>query len=185
MVIFSYDINGKSYSQEAKVSPFPVAQQQPGLFTVTSIAHQQKMCKAAVTDLKFKVHDLPSAQVGHGKKILQDIHEGLYELGGVFLQSKHSTDCIIYPLLGDQAEIIFTLIGEPPFTFTYQRSELAPKKGGLGKVLETHTVSRVLTHEYSIFSALEGWYFIKISHSFISSSHCFGAFRNMDCNFYI
>ena len=42
------------------------------------------MCKAAVTDLRFKVHDLPSAQVGHGKKILQDIHEGMYELGGVF-----------------------------------------------------------------------------------------------------
>jgi nucleoporin POM152 len=76
-LIFSYDINGKSYSQEAKVSPFSVAQQQPGLFTVTSIAHQQKMCKAAVTDLRFKVHDLPSAQVGHGKKILQDIHEGM------------------------------------------------------------------------------------------------------------
>ena len=35
------------------------------------------MCKAAVTDLRFKVHDLPSAQVGHGKKILQDIHEGM------------------------------------------------------------------------------------------------------------
>jgi nucleoporin POM152 len=155
-LIFSYDINGKSYSQEAKVSPFSVAQQQPGLFTVTSIAHQQKMCKAAVTDLRFKVHDLPSAQVGHGKKILQDIHEGMNNF--IFLHSsKHSADffyCVI--LLGDQAEIIFTLIGEPPFTFTYQRSELAPKKGGLGKVLETHTVSRVLTHEYSIFSALEG-----------------------------
>ena len=37
------------------------------------------MCKAAVTDLRFKVHDLPSAQVGHGKKILQDIHEGMNE----------------------------------------------------------------------------------------------------------
>ncbi|KAF8807863.1 hypothetical protein BYT27DRAFT_7139354 [Phlegmacium glaucopus] len=135
-----YNINGKSHTQEAKVSPFSLAQQQSGLFTVTSIAHQQKMCKAAVTDLRFKVHDLPSAQVGHGKKILQDIHEG------------------------DQAEIIFTLIGEPPFTFTYQRSELAPKKGGPGKVLETHTVSRVMTHDYSIFSALEGtWTITSIS----------------------
>lgn len=58
---------------------------------------------------------------------------------------------------GDQAEIVFTLIGEPPFTFTYQRSEPTPKKGGKpGRVLETHTVSRVMTHEYSIFSALEG-----------------------------
>lgn len=61
------------------------------------------------------------------------------------------------PLAGDQAEIVFTLIGEPPFTFTYQRAEPSPKKGGkAGKVLETHTVSGVMTHEYSVFSALEG-----------------------------
>jgi len=58
---------------------------------------------------------------------------------------------------GEQAEIVFTLVGEPPFTFTYQRAEPIAKKGGkLGKVLETHTVSGVTTHEYSIFSAIEG-----------------------------
>lgn len=136
-----YRINGKSYTQEAKVSPFSLLQQQSGEFTVTHIAHQQKMCKAVVTDLRFVVHPLPSAQVGHGKRVFQDIHEG------------------------DQAEIVFTLIGEPPFTFTYQRSEPSPKKGGKpGKVLETHTVSRVLTNEYSIFSALEGtWTVTSIS----------------------
>ncbi|KAG5719488.1 hypothetical protein E4T56_gene35, partial [Termitomyces sp. T112] len=56
-------------------------------------------------------------------------------------------------------------IGEPPFTFTYQRSELVSKKGGKpGKVLETHTVSRVMTNEYSVFSALEGtWTVTSIS----------------------
>ncbi|KAF9056084.1 hypothetical protein BJ165DRAFT_1430770 [Panaeolus papilionaceus] len=135
-----YKVNGKSHTQEAKTSPLSLIQQQPGLFTVTSIAHQQKMCKAAVTDLRYQVHALPSAQVGHGKKIFQDIHEG------------------------DQAEIVFTLIGEPPFTFTYQRSELSPKKGVMGKVLETHTVSRINTREYSIFSALEGtWTVTSIS----------------------
>lgn len=59
--------------------------------------------------------------------------------------------------LGGQAHIIFTLIGQPPFTFTYQRSEPPPRKGARpGKVLETHTVSGVYTHEYSIYSALEG-----------------------------
>ncbi|KAF9015661.1 hypothetical protein BDQ17DRAFT_1386352 [Cyathus striatus] len=139
-----YRINNKLYSQEAKVSPFQLLQQQSGEFTVASIAHQQKMCKAVVTDLKYTVHPLPSAQVGHGKRIYQDIHEG------------------------DQAEIVFTLIGEPPFTFTYQRSELSSKKGGKpGKVLETHTVSRVLAHEYSIFSALEGtWTVTSISDRF-------------------
>jgi nucleoporin POM152 len=55
---------------------FSLLQQQPGEFTVTSIAHQQKLCKAVVTDLRFIVHALPSAQVGHGKRIYQDIHEG-------------------------------------------------------------------------------------------------------------
>ncbi|KAG7099638.1 hypothetical protein E1B28_001464 [Marasmius oreades] len=135
-----YRINVKSYIQEAKVSPFALLQQQPGEVVITSIAHQQKMCKASITDLRFNVHPLPSAQVGHGNRIYQDIHEG------------------------DQAEIVFTLVGEPPFTFTYQRAELTSRSGKPGKVLETHTVSRVFSHEYSIFSALEGtWTVTSIS----------------------
>ncbi|KAJ7235870.1 hypothetical protein B0H12DRAFT_1204558 [Mycena haematopus] len=144
-----YTINGKMYSEEAKTSPFSLIQQRPGEFIITSIAHQQKMCKAVVTDLRLNVHPLPSAQVGHGKRIYQDIHEG------------------------DQAEILFTLIGEPPFTFTYQRAEPAPKKGGKpGKVLETHTVSRVTTHDYSIFSAMEGtWTVTSISDRYCRYPH--------------
>ncbi|KAI9512489.1 hypothetical protein F5148DRAFT_1162138 [Russula earlei] len=128
-----YRVNGKAYTQEAKQSPFAFSQQQPGEFKITSIAQRQKMCKSVVGDLSYAVHPLPTAQVGQGNRIFQDIHEG------------------------DQAEIKFTLIGEPPFTFTYQRSELSPRKGGSpGKVLETHTVSGVTTTEYSIYSALEG-----------------------------
>ncbi|KAI0274973.1 hypothetical protein BC834DRAFT_839954 [Gloeopeniophorella convolvens] len=136
-----YRVNGKVYMQEAKQSPFAFAQQQAGEFKITSIAQQQKMCKSAVTDLSFAVHSLPSAQVGHGNRIFQDIHEG------------------------DQAEIKFSLIGEPPFTFTYQRSELSTRKGGKpGKVLETHTATGITTHEYSIFSSLEGvWTVTSIS----------------------
>ncbi|KAG0707446.1 hypothetical protein DFH29DRAFT_979777 [Suillus ampliporus] len=136
-----YRINGKSYTQEAKTSPFSLVQQQAGEFTITSVSQQQKLCQATVTDLQFTVHPLPSAQVARGKRVYQDIHEG------------------------DQAEIVFTLIGEPPFTFTYQRAEPIPKKGGKsGKILETHTVSGVTTHEYSIFSAIEGtWTVTSIS----------------------
>jgi len=75
-----YKVNGKSYTKEAKTSPFMIAQAQPGEFVVTSIAHQQQMCKAVVTDLRYNVHPLPSAQVGHGKKVYQDIHEGTFSL---------------------------------------------------------------------------------------------------------
>ncbi|KAJ7070896.1 hypothetical protein C8F01DRAFT_1206549 [Mycena amicta] len=139
-----YVINGKVYSEEAKTSPFSLIQQQPGEFTVTSIRHQQK-CRAGVTELRTTVYPLPSAQVGHGKRIYQDIHEG------------------------DQAEIVFTLIGEPPFSFSYQRAEVSPKKGGKpGKVLETHTVSRIWQKEYSIYSALEGTWTV----TSISDAHC-------------
>ncbi|PIL31435.1 transporter [Ganoderma sinense ZZ0214-1] len=135
-----FRVNGRAHTQEAKLSPWAAQQQAAGEFAITSVAHQQRMCKTAVTDLRYAVHPLPSAQVGHGKRIVQDIHEG------------------------DQAEIVFTLIGEPPFTFTYQRAELSPRKGAQGKVLETHTVSGVTTKEYSIFSALEGtWTITSIS----------------------
>lgn len=79
-------------------------------------------------------------------------------------------------LLGDQAEIVFTLIGEPPFTFTYQRSEISLKKGAVGKVLETHTVSRVQSPEYSIFSALEGYFGLIVSRAPLITFFC----RNMD-----
>lgn len=81
---------------------------------------------------------------------------------------------------GDQAEIVFTLIGEPPFTFTYQRSEPVSKKGGKpGKVLETHTVSRVTTNEYSVFSALEGSSY-KAKYNKRELNICL--LRNLDCD---
>lgn len=60
-------------------------------------------------------------------------------------------------VIGDQAEIIFTLIGTPPFTFTYQRSELsATKNSRPGNVLETHTVSHLTTNSHTIYASLEG-----------------------------
>ena len=146
-----YRVNGKAYTQEAKQSPFAFSQQQSGEFKVTSIAQQQKMCKSMVADLSYAVHPLPAAKVGQGNRIFQDIHEGKRVISRCRITPAHPDS------IGDQAEIRFTLIGEPPFTFTYQRSELSPRKGGSpGKVLETHTVSGVTSMEYSIFSALEG-----------------------------
>lgn len=86
--------------------------------------------------------------------------------------SAHERPCIHRTctdyLLGDQAEILFTLMGQPPFTFTYQRTELSTKKGVQGKVMETHTVSGVTAKEYSIFSALEGTWTV----TFIQDRYC-------------
>jgi len=118
---------------------------------ITSVAHQQTMCKTAVTDLHYTVYPLPSAQVGHGKRVLQDIHEG------TLCRCTQLETSTLKHVSGDQAEIVFTLTGEPPFTFTYQRSELQTKKTNKPpKILETHTVTGVTTKEYSIYSSLEG-----------------------------
>lgn len=73
-------------------------------------------------------------------------------------------------LLGEQAEIHFELIGDPPFTFTYQRTELASqiKRGAAPRVLETHTVSGIATRDYSIYSAAEGTWTV----TFIQDKYC-------------
>lgn len=92
------------------------------------------MCQAVIEDIEMTVHDIPSARVSHGKTVQDTIREG------------------------DQANITFDLYGTPPFTFTYQRTELSGphSRGKAPRVLETHTVSGVTTNEYSISSSQEG-----------------------------
>lgn len=108
-------------------------------------------------NINFQVHGLPSAKVAHGHDFYENIHEG------------------------SQAQIVFTLMGEPPFTFTYQRSEAPTRKGAKpGKVLETHTVSGVMSHEYSIYSALEGMF--KSMRGIFLCSH---RIRDLDGHFHL
>ncbi|KLO20595.1 hypothetical protein SCHPADRAFT_863370 [Schizopora paradoxa] len=141
-----YKVNKKYHEQVAKSSPFILTPQQPGNVSIVSVSHQHKMCRSTVENIEFQVHALPSAQIANGRDYFEDIHEGTY-----------------------QAHIVFTLEGEPPFTFTYQRSEAPARRGGKpGKVLESHTVSGVMEHEYSIYTALEGTWTV----TFISDKYC-------------
>ena len=62
-------------------------------------------------------------------------------------------------MLEDGANIVFALVGEPPFTLTYQRWEPPARSGGkgaYGRVLETHTISAISANEYSTFASQEG-----------------------------
>ncbi|KAF8600877.1 hypothetical protein BDV93DRAFT_496344 [Ceratobasidium sp. AG-I] len=142
-----YTFNGKHTVAKSSTSRFSRVAAQPGLFAVESIAHQQNYCKTAVRDVEMKIHQLPTARVSDGYRVIENIREG------------------------DQAEIVFKLTGEPPFTFTYQRTELVdPKKRSKTppKVVETHTVSNVFRNEHSIFSAAEGTWTV----TFISDKWC-------------
>ncbi|KZT44453.1 hypothetical protein SISSUDRAFT_1038969 [Sistotremastrum suecicum HHB10207 ss-3] len=141
----TYDVDLIEYTAVAKTPQFNRRATTPGLFSIRSVAHQKNMCKTLVTGLNVAIHSLPSAQVSHGKRYLENIQEG------------------------DQAEIVFTLNGTPPFTFTYQRTALGPtdSKSPL-KVLESHTVSGVTSHVYSIFSAQEGTWTV----TFVADKYC-------------
>ncbi|KAG8703735.1 hypothetical protein FRC08_002662 [Ceratobasidium sp. 394] len=80
-----YTFNGKHTLAKSSTSRFSRVAAQPGLFTVESIAHQQNYCKTAVRDVEMRIHELPTARVSDGNRVIEDIREG------------------------DQAEIVFKL----------------------------------------------------------------------------
>ncbi|KAG8930377.1 hypothetical protein FRC02_004294 [Tulasnella sp. 418] len=141
-----YTFNNRITDAKSKSPKFSRVAEEPGVFKILSIAHQQNQCQTVVRDVEMTVKPIPSARVSNGKRVIQDIREG------------------------DQAEIVFDLVGTPPFTFTYQRTELPGPgtKGKALKVMESHTVSGVTTKEYSIFSAQEGTWTV----TFISDRYC-------------
>lgn len=47
-----------------------------------------------MTDLHLHIHSLPSAQVGDGKRIYQDIHEGMYECSAIFAVMEVRLTCL-------------------------------------------------------------------------------------------
>lgn len=141
-----YAFNGKVREATSSFSKFSRVAVEPGLFKVLTIAHQRNMCQTELENLSMRVHQIPSARVSHGRSVEDNIREG------------------------DQATISFELLGTPPFTFTYQRTELmTPEKRGKPlQVLETHTVSGVTSHTYSISSSNEGTWTV----TFIADKYC-------------
>ncbi|KAG8857714.1 hypothetical protein FRB91_010951 [Serendipita sp. 411] len=141
----TYRFNDKVQKTIQKTPKYTTVANAPGEFSVVSIAHQQAQCQTTISDVRLTVHDIPSARVHHGTRFEESIREG------------------------EQAEIVFTLIGEPPFTFTYQRTELAQyARGRKPKVLETHTVAGITSKEHSIFSSAEGTWTV----TFIADKWC-------------
>lgn len=96
-------------------------------------------------DLKLKIHDIPSVEISHGDAIIKNLHEG------------------------DQAEIVFKFIGEPPFEVTYVRTiadEEGSKKGHKKKhsgrqqrrVVDQKTIKDIWEFEHIEVVKLEGTY---------------------------
>lgn len=132
----SYDFNGKSAQAAVTTAEFSRVAEKPGVLTIKSVAHQQNQCRRDIDarlsqDMVKTIHDLPTVRISEGNHFVEDLREG------------------------NQAEIIFSFKGIPPFSFTYQRTEPVDTHAR-PKVLETNTVSGILDDKYSIWAAVEG-----------------------------
>lgn len=116
-----------------------------GVISIDSLQDSSSNCVVNFTSLENKelsdkleiiIHPIPSVEISQGDSIIQDIHEG------------------------DQAEIIFSFEGTPPFSLTYVRIEDVDNRRGKkrSQVVETHTVNDIYAYEYRILTNLQGTY---------------------------
>ncbi|SNX85770.1 probable Nuclear pore membrane protein [Melanopsichium pennsylvanicum] len=132
----SYEFNGKTARAAVNTAEFSRVAEKPGVLAIKSVAHQQNQCRRDIDprisqDMVKTIHDLPTVRISEGNHFVEDLREG------------------------NQAEIIFSFKGVPPFSFTYQRSEPVDTHAR-PKVLETNTVSGIIEETYSIWAAVEG-----------------------------
>lgn len=123
-----YTFQGSSRKAPVPSATFRRLAEIPGQFTINGLNDAASACKAEIKDITRTIHDIPRVRVSKGHNRRFDIHAG------------------------GTADVLFEFEGEPPFEFTYTRSE-APRtrnkkdgKGGIGgeygkpgKVLETRT----------------------------------------------
>lgn len=126
-----YTFNGRERRATSRTPEFARTADEPGTLVVHSAAHQQNQCQSARAATTAQIHALPSARVSSGRHYVEALHRGR------------------------AAQITFALTGEPPFAFTYQRTEPVDTHAH-PRVLETHTVARVDAHTYTITTTQEG-----------------------------
>ncbi|GAA5868680.1 hypothetical protein JCM8547_003780 [Rhodosporidiobolus lusitaniae] len=138
-----YEFEGKEHKVPLTSGKFQRVAAKPGTFRVVSVGHGEDQCRSNEVDIVKHIHPLPSARVTTGDSFVIDLREG------------------------EQTEIAFLFEGTPPFSFTYSRR--APQDRSKDRtVLETHTVTGIQEHQYSIFTSQEGTWSI----SYVADAYC-------------
>ncbi|KAK5263785.1 hypothetical protein LTR99_010870 [Exophiala xenobiotica] len=111
-----YTFQGRERKARVSGNEFRRLAESPGEFVITGVSDSAMgngKCRAR-KDIKKIIHPYPTVEMGRGKTLVSDIHEG------------------------GEVDISFSFTGTPPFEFTYIRSE-NPKKSSrhAPKVLET------------------------------------------------
>ena len=166
--IIKYDFNGMKLKSKEESSQFVRLASEPGNISILSLRDSTSQCVVNFTRpgmeeefkrLSLTIHPIPSVKVSRGDYIIEDIHEG------------------------DQAELVFTFEGTPPFSLTYVRTEESEADGNeigfrRAQVVETHKVTDIYDYEYRVMTSLQGTY----EAIEISDAYCFAKndafFRN-------
>ncbi|KIX01137.1 uncharacterized protein Z518_10203 [Rhinocladiella mackenziei CBS 650.93] len=114
---FDVFYNFQNRERKARVSSteFKRLAESPGDFVITGVSDRamgNNKCRAR-KEIKKTIHPYPTVEIGRGKTVISDIHEG------------------------GEVDILFTFTGTPPFEFTYTRSENVKKGRKPPKILET------------------------------------------------
>ncbi|KAJ2657595.1 hypothetical protein IWW48_004459 [Coemansia sp. RSA 1200] len=142
-----YTYNGAARSVSATKRLFRRLADVPGNFTLSRVCHRQASsandCCSEFDrgSLSYAVHDVPRVRVSGGRDVHQDLMEG------------------------DTGDIRLDLAGTPPFSFTWQRRALGASGG---KILESHTVTDLRAHAYTITTAAEGTFEV----TFVQDRYC-------------
>lgn len=128
-----YDFNGNT-RESTSGTLFRRLAAEPGNLTIKAISDTASTCRIdlkGAKQLPKQIHRVPTARVEEGTSLIFD------ENGA------------------EKAEIIFHLQGTPPFQLQYTRSEMI---SGREVVVETHMVSNIHEHTYTIWTGLQGTY---------------------------
>ncbi|AGO13364.1 AaceriAFR225Wp [[Ashbya] aceris (nom. inval.)] len=156
--LIKYEFNGVQLKSKEQTSQFVRFASEPGMISINSIQDSSSHCvidfsnpalKAEFERLSLLVHPIPSVTVSQGDNVIEDIHEG------------------------DQAEVIFTFEGTPPFSLTYVRTEeVDGRKGRRPQIVETHKVTDIYSYEYRVSTSLQGTYeAIEVADAFCSAKN--------------
>ncbi|SCU87124.1 LADA_0E02146g1_1 [Lachancea dasiensis] len=151
-----YEFNGVSLKSKERTSQFIRLASEPGTISINSLQDSASQCvvnfmkpgmERHYEELSLVIHPVPSVTVSRGDYIVEDIHEG------------------------DQAELIFSFEGTPPFSLTYVRTEETDDKRGKRRprIVETHKVNDIYAYEFRTFTSLQGRYEAVA----ISDAYCF------------
>ncbi|CCH62321.1 hypothetical protein TBLA_0H00280 [Henningerozyma blattae CBS 6284] len=152
----NYDFNGNLLRSTERSQQFVRVASEPGKISINSIQDSSSQCIVNFTHpnfieefrkLSLIIHPIPSVTVSQGRHIYEDIHEG------------------------DQADVIFSFEGTPPFALTYVRTENSENDGN-PHVVETHKVTDIWNYEYKVTTSLQGTYeAIEISDAFCAAKN--------------